>query len=64
MSSKLDCRNDNRVWAAIRKDDEHIVGLLKNLMFSKDGQQSVLSLRGSEAESFLNLLDKVCPTTV
>lgn len=63
VSTQLQCRNDNQTWDSVRRDDEHIVGLLKGLLYTKDGQQAVLSLRETEAESFLNLLDKVgqCP---
>ena len=60
ISSYLGCRDDDRVWDAIRKDDDHIIVLLREVLRTRLGQQAVLSLRENSAESFLNLIYKVC----
>ena len=59
LSSYLGCRDDNRVWEAIRKDDDHIIVLLREILRTRLGQQTILSLREDSAESFLNLIYKV-----
>ena len=59
LSTHIGCREDSRVWDAVRKDDDHIVMLLKETLSNNIGQQTALSLREGAAESFLTLITKV-----
>ena len=59
ISSELNLQDDAGLRQALRRDEAEIADLLKYLLSSDAGKATVSSLKGDEAQSFMDLLQFV-----